>query len=79
KGAETIQYSVGGENPMSPGSNNNAIFYVQYSDDTENFSEEKEKVIKDLQQATDKGEWASQDFSASAGSNEIVVFVYGET
>lgn len=79
KGAETIQYSVGGENPMSPGSNNNAIFYVQYKDDTENFSEEKEKVIKDLQQATDKGEWASQDFSASAGSNEIVVYVYGET
>ncbi|WP_406685793.1 efflux RND transporter permease subunit [Rossellomorea vietnamensis] len=79
KGAETIQYSVGGENPMSPGSNNNAIFYVQYKDDTENFSDEKEKVIKDLQQATDKGEWASQDFSASAGSNEIVVYVYGET
>jgi hydrophobic/amphiphilic exporter-1 (mainly G- bacteria), HAE1 family len=79
KGAETIQYSVGGENPMSPGSSNNAIFYVQYNDDTDNFSEEKEKVIKDLQQATDKGEWASQDFSASAGSNEIVVYVYGET
>ncbi|BCB02375.1 swarming motility protein SwrC [Bacillus sp. KH172YL63] len=79
KGAETIQYSVGGENPMSPGSSNNAIFYVQYNDDTENFSEEKEKVIKDLQKNTDKGEWASQDFSASAGSNEIVVYVYGET
>ncbi|MHA7139449.1 efflux RND transporter permease subunit [Rossellomorea arthrocnemi] len=78
-GAETIQYSVGGENPMSPGSSNNAIFYVQYSDDTENFSEEKEQVIKELQETTDKGEWASQDFSASAGSNEIVVYVYGET
>lgn len=79
KGAETIQYSVGGENPMSPGSSNNAIFYVQYSDETENFSEEKEQVIKKLQETTDKGEWASQDFSASAGSNEIVVYVYGET
>jgi hydrophobic/amphiphilic exporter-1 (mainly G- bacteria), HAE1 family len=79
KGTETIQYSVGGENPMSPGSSNNAIFYVQYSDDTENFSEEKEQVIKDLQETTGKGEWASQDFSASAGSNEIVVYVYGET
>ncbi|MGM0752032.1 MAG: efflux RND transporter permease subunit [Bacillota bacterium] len=79
KGAETIQYSVGGENPMSPGSSNNAIFYVQYSDDTENFSKEKEQVIKRLQETTDKGEWASQDFSASAGSNEIVVYVYGET
>ncbi len=79
KGADTIQYSVGGENPMSPGSTNNAIFYVQYSDDTENFSEEKENVIKDLQASTDTGEWASQDFSASAGSNKIVVYVYGET
>ncbi len=79
KDAETIQYSVGGENPMSPGSTNNAIFYVQYSDDTENFSEEKEQVIKDLQESTNTGEWASQDFSASAGSNEIVVYVYGET
>ncbi|MEI2665270.1 efflux RND transporter permease subunit [Rossellomorea sp. LJF3] len=79
KDADTIQYSVGGENPMSPGSTNNAIFFVQYNDDTENFSEEKEKVIKDLQKSTDKGEWASQDFSASAGSNEIVVYVYGET
>ncbi|MGM0852309.1 MAG: efflux RND transporter permease subunit [Bacillota bacterium] len=79
KGAETIQYSVGGENPMSPGSSNNAIFYVQYSDYTEKFSEEKEQVIKKLQETTDKGEWASQDFSASAGSNEIVVYVYGES
>ncbi|MCA1064177.1 efflux RND transporter permease subunit [Rossellomorea aquimaris] len=79
KGADTIQYSVGGENPMSPGSSNNAIFYVQYKEDTENFSAEKEQVIKDLQETTEKGEWASQDFSASAGSNEIVVYVYGET
>ncbi|NMH70862.1 efflux RND transporter permease subunit [Bacillus sp. RO3] len=79
KGADTIQYSVGGENPMSPGSSNNAIFYVQYKEDTENFSVEKEQVIKDLQETTEKGEWASQDFSASAGSNEIVVYVYGET
>ncbi|MCA1056017.1 efflux RND transporter permease subunit [Rossellomorea aquimaris] len=79
KGADTIQYSVGGENPMSPGSTNDAMFFVQYKDDTENFSKEKETVINDLQARTDNGEWASQDFSASAGSNEIVVFVYGET
>ncbi|MGR3762687.1 efflux RND transporter permease subunit [Rossellomorea sp. NS-SX7] len=79
KGAETIQYSVGGENPMNPGSTSDAIFFIEYNDDTENFAEEKETVIKDLQEQTGKGEWAQQDFSASAGSNEIVVFVYGET
>ncbi|MEG9297624.1 efflux RND transporter permease subunit [Mangrovibacillus sp. Mu-81] len=79
KGTETIQYSVGGENPMNPGSTSDAIFFIEYSDDTENFAEEKEKVIKDLQEQTEIGEWAQQDFSASAGSNEIVVYVYGET
>ncbi|XXM70361.1 efflux RND transporter permease subunit [Lysinibacillus sphaericus] len=79
KGAETIQYSVGGENPMNPGSTSDAIFFVEYNDDTENFADEKEKVILDLQKQTGKGEWAQQDFSASAGSNEIVVFVYGDT
>jgi hydrophobic/amphiphilic exporter-1 (mainly G- bacteria), HAE1 family len=79
KGTETIQYSVGGENPMNPGSTSDAIFFIEYSDDTENFAEEKEQVIKDLQEQTGIGEWAQQDFSASAGSNEIVVYVYGET
>jgi hydrophobic/amphiphilic exporter-1 (mainly G- bacteria), HAE1 family len=79
KGTETIQYSVGGENPMNPGSTSDAIFFIEYSDDTENFAEEKEHVIKDLQEQTGIGEWAQQDFSASAGSNEIVVYVYGET
>jgi hydrophobic/amphiphilic exporter-1 (mainly G- bacteria), HAE1 family len=79
KGTETIQYSVGGENPMNPGSTSDAIFFIEYSDDTENFAEEKEQVIKDLQEQTGIGEWAQQDFSASAGSNGIVVYVYGET
>jgi hydrophobic/amphiphilic exporter-1 (mainly G- bacteria), HAE1 family len=79
KGTETIQYSVGGENPMNPGSTSDAIFFIEYSDDTENFAEEKETVIKDLQEQTGIGEWAQQDFSASAGSNEIVVYVYGDT
>jgi hydrophobic/amphiphilic exporter-1 (mainly G- bacteria), HAE1 family len=79
KGADTIQYSVGSENPMSPGSTNDAIFFVSYDEDTKNFSDEKEKVIKHLQETTSKGEWASQDFSASAGSNEISVYVYGDS
>jgi hydrophobic/amphiphilic exporter-1 (mainly G- bacteria), HAE1 family len=77
--AETIQYSVGSENPMSPGSSNSAMFFISYNEDTENFEEEKETVIKDLQDSVEKGEWASQDFSASAGSNEVALNVFGET
>ncbi|GGE82670.1 efflux RND transporter permease subunit [Priestia taiwanensis] len=74
----TIQFSLGSENPMSPGSSNQALFYVQYDQDTPNFNEEKETVIKDLQASVEKGEWKSQDFSSSGSSNEMKVFVYGE-
>jgi hydrophobic/amphiphilic exporter-1 (mainly G- bacteria), HAE1 family len=76
---ETVQLSIGSENPMNPGDTNSAIMFIAYDKDTPNFEKEKEKVIKDLQEKTLEGEWASQDFSSSAGSNEIVYYVYGES
>ncbi|MBO1582035.1 MULTISPECIES: efflux RND transporter permease subunit [Bacillus] len=79
KDVKTIQFSLGGENPMSPGQTNQAMFFVQYDNDTKNFEKEKEKVIKDLQKMTGKGEWKSQDFGASGGSNEIKLYVYGDS
>ncbi|MEI4620541.1 efflux RND transporter permease subunit [Bacillus cereus] len=79
KDVKTIQFSLGGENPMSPGKTNQAMFFVQYDNDTKNFEKEKEQVIKDLQKMTGKGEWKSQDFGASGGSNEIKLYVYGDS
>lgn len=76
---ETVQYSVGSENPMSPGQTNSAMFYVMYNEETENFEEKKEDALLDLQESVTSGEWAAQDFSASAGSNEVAVNIYGET
>jgi hydrophobic/amphiphilic exporter-1 (mainly G- bacteria), HAE1 family len=76
---ESLQFSVGSENPMNLGQSNSAMFYVQYEDDTENFSVEQEAVIEDLQVLTSKGEWASQDFSGMGASNAISMQVYGET
>ncbi|PLR78171.1 Swarming motility protein SwrC [Bacillus sp. V3-13] len=78
-GVKTVQFSLGGENPMNPGDTSSAMFFVEYGDDTENFEAEKEAVIADLQNRGNAGEWASQNFSTSAGSNEIVLFVYGES
>lgn len=78
KNVETVQMSLGGQNPMNPGSGNDAMFFIAYQDDTSNFEKEKETVIKELQDKTNKGEWANQDFSAQAGGNEIVVRVFGE-
>lgn len=37
KDVKTIQFSLGGENPMSPGQTNQAMFFVQYDNDTKNF------------------------------------------
>lgn len=77
KNVSLVQYSLGSENPMNPGDTNSAIFFIEYEDDTENFEKEKEKVIEDLQADAEQGEWAAQDFTQSAGSNEVQFFVYG--
>ncbi|HDR7323765.1 TPA: efflux RND transporter permease subunit [Bacillus toyonensis] len=79
KDVKTIQFSLGGENPMSPGQSNQAMFFVQYDNDTKNFEKEKEQVVKDLQKMSGKGEWKKQDFGASGGSNEIKLYVYGDS
>lgn len=75
---KTIQFSLGGENPMSPGKTNQAMFFVQYDDDTKNFEKEQEKVIKDLQNMAGKGEWKNQNFDSSGSNNEIKLYVYGD-
>ena len=77
-GVKTIQFSVGGENPMNPGQSNSAMFFVEYNKDTKNFSQETENVIKDLNKRKDKGEWASQDFSGMGSSNALSFNVYGD-
>ncbi|WJE15509.1 efflux RND transporter permease subunit [Halobacillus sp. ACCC02827] len=77
-GAETIQYSVGGENPMNPGASNQAMFFVEYNDDTEAFDKETETVIKELNANSDQGEWVSQDFSGTGSSSNLELRVYGE-
>ncbi|MFB5195664.1 efflux RND transporter permease subunit [Neobacillus sp. KR4-4] len=77
-GVKTIQFSVGGENPMNPGQSNSAMFFVEYDKDTKNFSKETENVINDLNQRNDKGEWASQDFSGMGSSNALSFNVYGD-
>ncbi|WP_226671425.1 efflux RND transporter permease subunit [Metabacillus litoralis] len=77
---KTVQFSLGSENPMNPGDTNSALFFVEYEEDTPNFTEEKEKVIEDLtEEASGGGEWASQDFASAGASNAITMFVYGNS
>ncbi|MDQ0881010.1 efflux RND transporter permease subunit [Peribacillus sp. V2I11] len=77
---KTVQYTLG-ESMMSGmmgGSNNSALFYVLYDEDTENFGDKKEAVIKDLTGLDSPGTWKQQEFTSTA-SNETTLFVYGNT
>ncbi|MFD6440150.1 efflux RND transporter permease subunit [Peribacillus sp. NPDC060186] len=77
---KTVQYTLG-ENMMSGmmgGSSNSALFYVLYDEDTENFGDKKEKIIKDLTSLDSPGTWKQQEFT-STSSNETTLYVYGNT
>lgn len=78
KDVQTVQYSAGGRNPMNPGASNQAMFFVKYDNKAEDFENEKDRVVKALQDQTEKGEWATQDFSGAGASNSITYYVYGE-
>ncbi|MGE6257494.1 efflux RND transporter permease subunit [Heyndrickxia sporothermodurans] len=77
KGVKNIQYTLGSSNPMGFGNSNSALFFIEYDKDTKNFDKEPEKVIKKLQDMTEKGEWKSQDFAAT-NSNSLELLVYGD-
>lgn len=78
-GMEMLQYSLGGQNPMSMGaSSNSALFFVQYDDDFKDFSKEKESIISSLQQLGGKGEWKEQDFGMGGiGASQLTLNVFG--
>jgi HAE1 family hydrophobic/amphiphilic exporter-1 len=78
KDVEVVQYSVGGGNPMSPAGSTQALFFIQYQDDTEEFGKEKENVSKYLQEKlSENGDWGFQNISSSGSSNSISLLVYG--
>lgn len=77
---KTVQYTLGESmmGGMMGGSSNSALFYVLYDEDTENFGDKKENVIKDLTGLDSPGTWKQQEFT-STSSNETTLFVYGNT
>ncbi|MGO1057852.1 efflux RND transporter permease subunit [Planococcus sp. FY231025] len=81
EGVTTYQYSLGGSNPMaamSGGGNNSALFFIEYDDEFEDFSDEGTKLIEELNGQTGTGEWKTMDFAAVGGSG-LELFVYGDS
>ncbi len=77
KDVETIQVSVGGENPMEPGASNGALMFVTFAPDTKEFSKVAEETMEELEALQTEGEFKSQDFGMSGSSNEISYYIYG--
>ena len=78
-GVESMQYSVGGGNPMSMGSSNSGLFYVIFKEGVK-VSEESEKLLTGLQERVPEGEWATLDMAAGAmGGSTLTVSVFGDS
>ncbi|MNO71886.1 Swarming motility protein SwrC [compost metagenome] len=77
---DSMQYSVGGSNPLGIGSSNSALFYIQYNEDTKKFNDVKENLIKDLKQNVPDGEWSdmSELMMGGMGGSNLSVYVYGD-
>ncbi|MCM3745920.1 efflux RND transporter permease subunit [Paenibacillus pasadenensis] len=78
EGVEVVQYSIGGSNPMNPGATKQALFNLKYDPEFKNFEDEKEAVIKLLQESGSQGEWKQQDFTGGGlGGSGLTVTVFG--
>ncbi|WP_454193480.1 efflux RND transporter permease subunit [Paenibacillus sp. Marseille-Q7038] len=78
-GVESMQYSVGGGNPMSMGSSNSGLFYLIFKDGV-NVSEASETILTGLQERVPEGEWATMDMAAGAmGGSTLTVSVFGDS
>ena len=79
KDVETIQVSVGGENPMAPGASNGALMFVTFDSDTEEFTKVTEDTIGELEKLETQGEFKTQDFGMGGSSNALSYYVYGDS
>ncbi|GGN93468.1 efflux RND transporter permease subunit [Saccharibacillus kuerlensis] len=75
----SMQYSIGGSNPMGFGSANSALFYTEFDSDTPNFDTVKEELIAGLQERVPEGEWSQMDFGGGLGGSQLSVNVYGDS
>ncbi|WP_336782187.1 efflux RND transporter permease subunit [Paenibacillus illinoisensis] len=80
-GLEKMQYSIGGSNPLSSmggGSSNSALFYIEYNEDTKDFSQVKEQLVEGLRKEVPVGTWSELDMSGGLGGSSLSISIYGD-
>lgn len=75
----SVQYSVGGENPLQPGPSKSGLFYLQYDSETKDFADKKTALIEELRKAVPTGEWAEMDQTGGLGGSQFSLSVFGES
>jgi len=75
----SVQYSVGGANPLQPGPSKSGLFFLQYKSDTKNFADKKEALLEELRKAVPTGEWAEMDQTGGFGGSQFSLSVFGDS
>ncbi|MCK6075759.1 efflux RND transporter permease subunit [Paenibacillus silvae] len=81
-GLEKMQYSIGGSSPlasMGGGGGNSALFYIQYNQDTKDFTDVKKQLVEGLQKEVTKGTWNELDMSGGFGGSNLSLSIYGDS
>lgn len=82
EGLMNMQYSVGGSSPMPmmSSSSKSALFYVQYENKMKGFEEEKQNLVKSLNEmSSNHGEWKLMDMSGGIGGSNLSLTVFGDS
>ncbi|WP_413407000.1 efflux RND transporter permease subunit [Paenibacillus amylolyticus] len=80
-GLEKMQYSIGGTNPLSSmggGGGNSALFYIEYNEDTKDFTQVKEQLVEGLKKEVTVGTWNELDMSGGLGGSGLSLSIYGD-
>ncbi|GGA42734.1 efflux RND transporter permease subunit [Paenibacillus physcomitrellae] len=75
----SMQYSIGGSNPLSPGPSKSGLFFANYKSDTKNFSKVKEDLINKLTEQVPYGTWSELSAGGGGlGGSQLTVQVFGD-
>lgn len=76
---EVVQLSIGSSDNMmmGMGSNNGALMFLIFNEETENFDEVTKEIENYLANLDHSGKWKNQNFNMSVSNNELSYTVYG--
>ncbi|GAE06753.1 RND multidrug efflux transporter [Paenibacillus sp. JCM 10914] len=77
-GVQSMQYSIGGSNPMGMGNANSGLFYIMYDPDTKDFENVKKSLVEGLTAEVPDGTWSNLDMAAGMGGGGLTVNVFGD-